>query len=539
MTQPLANMPDQAPPGGLKTVEIDKRFRAPFYDFKKICFWANVEKITSHQKKQDRVLVFCVSLMFLTDLDATIYRVARFEDVEKVVCQDQGQGKSLIAIKFYESVNEPTLLILLQPDSRNPPECQTKDQLLHVLRTLRQPSTRQPLAVEDFPPGQNLHGAAGLGPWSKPPGYLSPLLKMRQYAYGQATGASSGAAETPHTGGAQPGLPFPKGALVQLMQGERGTVTGFQPPDSVQVELGGGQGTRVLPISQVRRVMPDEMVVTIPMAGGELGANVQNNAGARPLIMEVDEGGAAARAGLPVGWLILAVDGQPTHTGEEAIAAVVRARARGAPSVDFTIGPGEADDAVDPFGFPGATPRGGGPELLRFPGEEDFFEEGEEEEEESFGGQVEGPAVGGFGFEVLDQWDEEQSMDFKEVKDELIQTRLAIKRAHEEIMMLRYERDTFISQRYTEQRRNQEHQEIRRGRERRKRSPSNLLARELGRLWVKNCHRPEKNERRRDEKATRRRLYDPLASSYGGRDPIAGVLRGYRGARGTYPSQLL
>jgi len=44
---------------------------------------------------------------------------------------------------------------------------------------------------------------------------------------------------------------------VRLMGGEEGVVTGFVPPDKVQVELEGGQGFfLVLPTSQVRRVLP-------------------------------------------------------------------------------------------------------------------------------------------------------------------------------------------------------------------------------------------------------------------------------------------
>eukprot|EP00756_Hemistasia_phaeocysticola_P023584 Hpha_TRINITY_DN15901_c2_g2::TRINITY_DN15901_c2_g2_i1::g.74069::m.74069 len=539
VTQPLAALPDPAPPGALRPVEIQKKYKAPFIDFQSIYFWSLVEKITSHQKKQERVLVLCVSLMFLCDLDGTIYRVARFEDIEKVVLQDQGRGRSHVALKFREDVHEPTLLLLLKEDPRNPPECQTKDQLVERLNTLRRPHVGgQSLIVEQFTGGV-LHMAPHLGPWKKPPGYKKPLKKMQEYAHNQQISRNAGGGPPAANQPPPAGYPFPRGALVALLEGQKGTVKDFVPPNKVEVDLAGGLGTRVVPVEQLRRVALGERVIRVPLnQGQELGANVQNNEGARPVVTQVDEGTPAFRAGLPVGYLIHAVDGQPTHTGAAAIAAVVRAKGTGQPFVEFLIAP---DD--EPMGQGGGP--AGGLALPTFPGGDDYYDDGygygyEDEEEEEEDGLVEAPAVAKrSGFEVVGSWEADLAYEAEDIKEEMTHTQLAIKRAHEEIMMLRYERDTFITQRYAEERRGEEHREIRKRRERRKRSPSKLLARELGRLWLLNCHEPDRHHRQRDEKATRRRVFDPYASSYGGRDPIAGVLRGYRGARGTLQAGLL
>eukprot|EP01065_Artemidia_motanka_P021057 TRINITY_DN25098_c0_g1_i1.p1 TRINITY_DN25098_c0_g1~~TRINITY_DN25098_c0_g1_i1.p1 ORF type:complete len:537 (+),score=103.13 TRINITY_DN25098_c0_g1_i1:58-1611(+) len=496
-----ANAP--AVPSSLQAVKVPQGMDVPFRDFSTIYYWSVVDKVTSKGAKQERVIVLCATHLFVCDFNGTIYRVARHADVDKCAVQVQGAAgwnHPSVAFRFQKSAQEPSILLLIRPDPRNPPQCRTTDQLVACLDRLRRPQVGgQELPVEHFASGRVMHKSPEMGPWEKPPGYKTPQDKMKLY-HQDPSSLRAGTQQPPNAPDRDPGpgeapvgdiyLLFPQGAIVAPAGSElRGSVTSHDPPNTVYVDIP-GQGVVPFEAALLRRVRFGEQVVEVHLQNPQEELGIDFRAPTNQdcvTIVDVDAGAAASRAGLTGGLDITGADGKPVRSGRELVNAIGEARQAGKTMISFVVVPSQDAEFDD--------------------------DDGEWE-----GGDALPPP------EDPNLWTEEQEQELQYIEDELIQTRLALKRSQERIREVRAERDLAVMQQYKERQRSHERETARRDRDRRRKTPGRLLERELGRLWMRHCgpNKPRKKEKRdriRDGPAS-----ELFASGYEGKDPIAGVL---------------
>eukprot|EP01062_Namystynia_karyoxenos_P059681 TRINITY_DN5110_c0_g1_i1.p1 TRINITY_DN5110_c0_g1~~TRINITY_DN5110_c0_g1_i1.p1 ORF type:complete len:544 (+),score=172.25 TRINITY_DN5110_c0_g1_i1:77-1633(+) len=500
-----------AAPSGLPTVRPPQEYNA-FNDFRAIYHWAIVDKLTLKGEKQERVLILTASHLFLADVSGKIYRAAKISDIEKVAVQDRQAQVPALAIKFSRASFEPTVLLQLRRDHRNPPQCSTVQQLLGTLNSLRRPQCGEELQVQEFPPGQLMHKAPELGPWEKPPGYMTPKDKAKRLESDPASVVTPVRRPSDPAGGVGGGggdgfavdlnTEFPQGALVAVTgHNERATVAGHDPPSGVIVTFPGSAQRQRFDAAKVRRVELEERVVIVHLNSqqDQLGIDFDAPAGSGRVHIEgIVPGGAAHRAGLPSGHDILAVDGTPVRSGHDLVSAVAAAQKQakesggGGQQVAFTITPSQAQ-ARDADAW------------------QDHADYDDYEEE--------------FDEEPPEEWTPEQEEELQVIEQQLMHTRIALKRAQDRIVELRNERDTAVTQQYRERERAQQREQRLQRKKERARQPARLLERELGKLWLANFQHPRRRRKWEAKiRGSRRDELPPAAAGYDGCDPLAGVL---------------
>ena len=143
--------------------------------------WRIVDKIILSSKgdrKQERVLAITAEFLFICDLNATINRVIRCRDVERVLLQEL-QSSVLVVIKTFSSCEEHSIILELRHDSRNPTNKPL--QPIMALNYTRKPRTKTDLEVIRVPDTTDLRRHPYAGSFAKPQGYLAPHLKIQKW----------------------------------------------------------------------------------------------------------------------------------------------------------------------------------------------------------------------------------------------------------------------------------------------------------------------------------------------------------------------
>ncbi|KAJ9450907.1 hypothetical protein DIPPA_19842 [Diplonema papillatum] len=165
--------------GDLAPVTVPADFAAKFRDLinegSSIYAFRAVEKLTTKNKRQGRVLVLKEKHVVLFDTDGHIKRIARVSDIEKCAKQPSTGGQT-VCIKFYPPLREPTLCLM------EPARLAGDRDVLDIVDTLRRRlRAGEALPVTAVDAGRDIRMALpDFIPWEKPHGYQKPRIKFQQ-----------------------------------------------------------------------------------------------------------------------------------------------------------------------------------------------------------------------------------------------------------------------------------------------------------------------------------------------------------------------
>eukprot|EP01059_Diplonema_ambulator_P012849 TRINITY_DN2331_c0_g1_i1.p1 TRINITY_DN2331_c0_g1~~TRINITY_DN2331_c0_g1_i1.p1 ORF type:complete len:194 (+),score=71.42 TRINITY_DN2331_c0_g1_i1:44-583(+) len=155
-------------------VEVPAGFPKKFQDLREstLYAWVMVRKVNRYSLNDRGVLVITDRHLFLFDTEGHIKRLARLSDIEKAARSPESKT---ICIKFFKELNEPTLMLQLRSDPRNP---KAQGDVLNVVDYFRKMARNG----EELPVIMMNHEVERLmefAPWEKPPGYAPPDQKLK------------------------------------------------------------------------------------------------------------------------------------------------------------------------------------------------------------------------------------------------------------------------------------------------------------------------------------------------------------------------
>ena len=170
----------------MEQVTLPPKFAQHFSDLCKMgCYcWRIVDELSEKGRKTERVLSVTTSFFFLSTLEATITTSLRIQDIEKVFLQERpasaGATITQIAIKPLASANEPTVMIQLRHDKRNPTN-EPMHAIAAINHVLKQKS-HTPLEVTRLQSTMDMRKVPEVsGTLSKPSGYMDPMSKLKKW----------------------------------------------------------------------------------------------------------------------------------------------------------------------------------------------------------------------------------------------------------------------------------------------------------------------------------------------------------------------
>ena len=175
--------------------EPPAEFAEKFASIAKGCYcWRILDQIKADLSVVECVLVVTSEFLLICSTKGDIVHVMRCQDVELAAYQEAGASTAaVLAIKAYERCADPTTVLSLRLDARNP----LNDPMhpIHALNFIRKKATHDDLSIVKVPSAMPVHDLPALqGTFEEPKNYITPHMKF-QILHQTKSWPNSGSAE--------------------------------------------------------------------------------------------------------------------------------------------------------------------------------------------------------------------------------------------------------------------------------------------------------------------------------------------------------